>query len=112
MFGTIVFWALILLGVPLVLGQFCQLLFLIGLSFIIGNRAKRLPEWLCDFIGGIATSLIAGLFSVWCGASFSLLVPIWLSILTAIYFSLRREHSQILPAALGIVVGYVLWVRS
>jgi hypothetical protein len=108
MIKTIIAYFLILTGTPLIIGQIAILAIAFLLELIIGERWKRIPSILFEpFSGFIAGVTMFWIFH-WLNVRTSILAPLLLSILVAIWFTARNERSAIVPNLAGIALGWYI----
>lgn len=99
---TILAYALLIFGLPLVIGGFTSTIFIVALEFIIKEKWKKIPQSIFDFIDGLGSTVVAILMFYLFGIKTTFYIPVILSIVIIIWNSSRKEINRSYAEIIGI----------
>ena len=99
---TIIAYALLIIGLPVLIGGFASTI------LIMIFRQKIMTDAIFDIIGGIVAGITAFYMFLLLGVQVSLLVPVILSVVSFIWYSMRKERKQSYWNILGIIIGWTI----
>jgi hypothetical protein len=99
---TIIAYALLILGLPVLIGGFASTI------LIMIFRPRTMTNAIFDIIGGIVAGITAFYMFLLLDVQVSLLVPVILSVVTFIWYSVRKERKQSYWNIFGIIIGWTM----